>query len=131
MRRMPLLALIVVAGLQLPLAAAAAKRPIVLEDLARLREVSDPQRSPEGACLAYTVPSIDVDKDCNVPVVGVEQMYQALRSLRLDTQLVVYPDQFHSLTVPSYQRDRLQRYLAWWGKYLQPGSSTPPAELPE
>ena len=71
------------------------------------------------------------EKDFNVPVVGVEQMYQALRSLRLDTQLVVYPDQFHSLTVPSYQRDRLQRYLAWWGKYLQPGSSTPPAELPK
>ena len=67
------------------------------------------------------------EKDFNVPIVGVEQMYQALRSLRLDTQLVVYPEQFHGLTVPSYQRDRLQRYLAWWGKYLQPGSPTPPA----
>ena len=67
------------------------------------------------------------EKDFNVPLAGSEQMYQALRSLRLDTQLVIYPDQFHGLTVPSYQRDRLQRYLAWWGKYLQPGSPTPSA----
>ncbi len=64
------------------------------------------------------------EKDFNVPLAGSEQMYQALRSLRLDTQLIIYPDQFHGLTVPSYQRDRLQRYLAWWGKYLQPGPDT-------
>ena len=67
------------------------------------------------------------EKDFNVPIVGVEQMYQALRSLRLDTQLVVYPGQFHGLTVPSYQRDRLQRFLAWWGKYLQPAAPVAPA----
>jgi len=63
-------------------------------------------------------------KDFNVPLVGVEQMYQAFRSLRLDTQLVFYPGQFHGLTVPSYQRDRLERYLAWWGKYLAPAAAT-------
>ncbi len=63
--------------------------------------------------------------DFNVPIAGSEQMYLALRSLRLFQ--LVYPDQFHGLTVPSYQRDRLQRYLAWWGKYLQPGTPTPPA----
>ncbi len=60
------------------------------------------------------------EKDFNVPLAGSEQMYQALRSLRLDTELVIYPDQFHGLTVPSYQRDRLRRFLDWWGKYLQP-----------
>jgi dipeptidyl aminopeptidase/acylaminoacyl peptidase len=57
--------------------------------------------------------------DFNVPVVGVEQMYQALKTLRVDTQLVVYPDQFHSLVKPSYQRDRLERYVAWYDKYLK------------
>ena len=31
------------------------------------------------------------DKDFNVPVVGGEQMYQALRSLGVPTQLVIYP----------------------------------------
>ena len=50
------------------------------------------------------------EKDANVPVAGGEQMYQALRSLGIDTQLVIYPGQYHSLTTPSYQRDRLDRY---------------------
>jgi dipeptidyl aminopeptidase/acylaminoacyl peptidase len=60
------------------------------------------------------------EKDFNVPIAGGEQMYQALRSLGVDTQLVIYPGQFHGLTIPSYERDRLQRYLNWFNKYLQP-----------
>jgi len=59
------------------------------------------------------------EKDFNVPIIGGEQMYQALKSLGIDTQLVVYPGQFHGLTIPSYQRDRLERYLAWYDKYLK------------
>ncbi len=64
------------------------------------------------------------EKDFNVPIAGGEQMYQALRSLGVDTQLVVYPGQFHGLTIPSYERDRLQRYVNWFNKYLQPASTT-------
>ena len=59
------------------------------------------------------------EKDFNVPVAGGEQMYQALRSLGVDTQLIVYPGQFHNITTPSYQRDRLERYVAWFDKYLK------------
>jgi dipeptidyl aminopeptidase/acylaminoacyl peptidase len=59
------------------------------------------------------------EKDFNVPIIGGEQMYQALKSLGVDTQLVVYPGQFHGLTTPSYQRDRLERFLAWFDKYLK------------
>jgi dipeptidyl aminopeptidase/acylaminoacyl peptidase len=57
--------------------------------------------------------------DFNVPLVGSEQMYQALRSLGVDTQLVIYPGQYHGLTTPSYKVDRLQRYLSWYDKYLK------------
>jgi dipeptidyl aminopeptidase/acylaminoacyl peptidase len=64
------------------------------------------------------------DRDFNVPLVGGEQMYQALRSLGVDTQLVIYPNQFHGITVPSYKVDRLQRYLAWYDKYLRKGNPT-------
>ena len=64
------------------------------------------------------------EKDFNVPIAGSEQMYQALKSLGVDTQLVVYPGQFHGLTIPSYQRDRLQRFVNWFNKYLQPGTTT-------
>jgi len=63
------------------------------------------------------------EKDFNVPVAGGEQMYQALRSLGMDTQLVIYPGQFHNITTPSYQRDRLERYVAWFNKYLKSSSN--------
>ena len=59
------------------------------------------------------------DKDFNVPVIGGEQMYQALRSLNVPTQLVVYPNQHHGLSLPSFNYDRLTRYLAWYDKYLK------------
>src|SRR5215471_4645502 len=61
------------------------------------------------------------EKDFNVPLVGGEQMYQALRSLGVDTELVIYPNQFHGLTTPSYKVDRYQRYLDWYAKYLRRG----------
>jgi dipeptidyl aminopeptidase/acylaminoacyl peptidase len=59
------------------------------------------------------------EKDFNVPTAGAEQMYQALRSLDIPTQLVIYPGQFHGITKPSYQVDRFERYLKWFGKYLK------------
>ena len=46
-------------------------------------------------------------------------MYQALRRLGVDTMLIVYPGQYHGFDVPSYEIDRFERYLAWFGHYLQ------------
>jgi dipeptidyl aminopeptidase/acylaminoacyl peptidase len=57
--------------------------------------------------------------DFNVPSEGSEQMYAALQTLNIPTKLVIYPDQFHGIRVLSYQVDRYQRYLDWYGKYLQ------------
>jgi dipeptidyl aminopeptidase/acylaminoacyl peptidase len=57
--------------------------------------------------------------DFNVPIIGGEQMYQALKSLNIPTQLVVYPGEHHSFVRPSFQRDVLERYLAWYGEYLK------------
>ncbi|MDB4877132.1 MAG: peptidase [Gemmatimonadetes bacterium] len=62
------------------------------------------------------------DKDFNVPVIGGEQMYQALRSLNVPTQLIVYPNQHHGLSLPSFNYDRLERYLGWYDRYLKTGS---------
>ena len=58
-------------------------------------------------------------EDLNVPCLGAEQMYQALRSRNVPTQLVVYPGENHSLTVPSYLRDRVTRNLAWYDRWLK------------
>jgi dipeptidyl aminopeptidase/acylaminoacyl peptidase len=91
--------------------------------------------------LKMSYPFLEVDKrihtpmlfmggtaDMNVPLLGGEQMYQALRSLGRPTELVVYPGQFHGFTRPSYIRDRYERWLAWWDKYLKPPAQTPAAE---
>jgi dipeptidyl aminopeptidase/acylaminoacyl peptidase len=64
------------------------------------------------------------EKDFNVPLVGGEQMYQALKSLGVDTQLVIYPGQFHGITTPTYKIDRLQRYVDWYDKYLKTGTKS-------
>ena len=68
--------------------------------------------------------------DMNVPLLGGEQMYEALKSLGRPTELVVYPGQFHGFTRPSFIRDRYERWLAWWDKYLKPGTSAPAAAPP-
>jgi dipeptidyl aminopeptidase/acylaminoacyl peptidase len=63
------------------------------------------------------------DDDWNVPLLNSEQMYQALKSLGRDTQLIVYPGEPHSLKKPSHRLDRMRRYLAWHGKYLAGGGA--------
>ncbi|MDB4888119.1 MAG: WD40-like beta Propeller containing protein [Gemmatimonadetes bacterium] len=65
--------------------------------------------------------------DFNVPIIGGEQMYQALRTLGVETGLVIYPGQFHGITVPSYRKDRLERYLGWYDRFLRaPRSASAP-----
>jgi dipeptidyl aminopeptidase/acylaminoacyl peptidase len=59
------------------------------------------------------------DKDFDVPLAGGEQMYQALRTLGVPAQLIVYPDQFHTLTRPSFLVDRYTRYIEWMEQYLR------------
>jgi dipeptidyl aminopeptidase/acylaminoacyl peptidase len=69
------------------------------------------------------------DIDWNVPIIGSEQMYQALKSLGRTTELVVYPGEYHGFTIPSHLKDRLERNLAWYAHYVK-GDSTP-ARPPE
>jgi dipeptidyl aminopeptidase/acylaminoacyl peptidase len=57
-------------------------------------------------------------KDFNVPLLNSEQMYQALRSLGVPTKLIIYPDTYHGLSKPSYQRHRFDQYLKWFGEFL-------------
>jgi dipeptidyl aminopeptidase/acylaminoacyl peptidase len=59
------------------------------------------------------------ERDFNVPVQGGQQMYEALRSLNIDTQLIIYPNETHNISRPSYVRDRYERYLAWYDKYIK------------
>ena len=60
------------------------------------------------------------EKDFNVPVIGSEQMYHALKANGGD------PGEFHGIRKPSYVQDRLERYLSWYKKYLSPA---PPSSI--
>jgi dipeptidyl aminopeptidase/acylaminoacyl peptidase len=93
-------------------------------------ELGTPWKQPEK-WMKLSYPFFHVDRiktptlfmgsqnDFNVPVAGAEQMYQALRSLGIPTELVIYPGQNHGLSVPSYVKDRLERYIKWFDKYLK------------
>ncbi|HEY4445567.1 MAG TPA: S9 family peptidase [Steroidobacteraceae bacterium] len=60
------------------------------------------------------------EKDFNVPITGSEQMYQALRTLGVPAQLIVYPGQHHVFTRPSFLKDMAERMSAWLDRYLPP-----------
>jgi dipeptidyl aminopeptidase/acylaminoacyl peptidase len=57
--------------------------------------------------------------DMNVPLLNSEQLYQALRRLGVPTELVIYPGQTHTIERPSFFKDRLDRYVAWYDRFLK------------
>jgi dipeptidyl aminopeptidase/acylaminoacyl peptidase len=89
--------------------------------------------SPFYKVAAVTTPTLFMggEIDWNVPILGGEQMYQALKRLGRTTELVVYPGEYHEFKTPSHIKDRLERYLAWYAHYVK-GESTParPPEQP-
>lgn len=58
-------------------------------------------------------------EDWNVPIQNSEQLYLALRRRGITTQLVVYPDESHGISRPSFQKDRYARYLAWYDTHVR------------
>jgi dipeptidyl aminopeptidase/acylaminoacyl peptidase len=37
---------------------------------------------------------------------------------------VVYPGEHHAISRPSYQKDRYERYIAWYDRHLKPHASS-------
>ena len=77
--------------------------------------------SPFWSVEKITTPTLIMggERDWNVPIMNSEQLYQALRRLGRPTELVVYPGQPHGIGKPSYQKDRYERYLAWYDRYVK------------
>ena len=77
--------------------------------------------SPFNDVAKITTPTLWMggSDDWNVPILNSEQMYQAMKRLGRETQLVVYPGEHHGIRRPSFQKDRMQRWLEWFGKYLK------------
>jgi dipeptidyl aminopeptidase/acylaminoacyl peptidase len=57
--------------------------------------------------------------DWNVPIINSEQMYIAMKRLGRETQLIVYPDEHHGIRRPTFEKDRLERWLAWYDDHLK------------
>lgn len=76
--------------------------------------------SPFNKVQNITTPTLVMggEKDWNVPINNGEQLYEALKRMGRETELVVYPGQSHGISLP-YQVDRYKRYLAWYGKYVK------------
>ena len=59
------------------------------------------------------------EKDGNCPPTQAMQFYQRLKLMNMQTELVIYPDESHSMHVPSHLVDRLNRLIGWYGRYLK------------
>ncbi|MDH5758460.1 MAG: S9 family peptidase [Gemmatimonadota bacterium] len=84
--------------------------------------------SPFNRVQDVTTPTLVMggEDDWNVPILNSEQLYQALRRRGVPTQLVVYPGQSHGIAVPSYQKDRYERYLEWYARWVRDAAPTAP-----
>ncbi|MGB5554202.1 MAG: S9 family peptidase [Flavobacteriaceae bacterium] len=76
--------------------------------------------SPFNDVAKITTPTLWMggSDDWNVPILNSEQMYLGMKRLGKETQLIVYPDEHHGIARPSFQKDRLERYLEWLKKYV-------------
>ncbi|MDH3492314.1 MAG: S9 family peptidase [Acidobacteriota bacterium] len=77
--------------------------------------------SPFNDVAKITTPTLWIggQNDWNVPILNSEQMYQAMKRLGRETQLVVYPGEFHGIRRPTFQKDRFERFLGWFDKYVK------------
>jgi dipeptidyl aminopeptidase/acylaminoacyl peptidase len=58
-------------------------------------------------------------EDWNVPLINAELFYQSLRKRGVPTELVVYPGAHHGGWPKEFERDYLERVLAWFDKYVK------------
>jgi dipeptidyl aminopeptidase/acylaminoacyl peptidase len=69
--------------------------------------------------------------DTRVPIPQSEEFYRALYESHVPVEYVVYPRENHGFTEPRHLVDRLQRYLVFFGKYLNNAPVTEPKEVVE
>ncbi|MEZ5313702.1 MAG: S9 family peptidase [Thermoanaerobaculia bacterium] len=60
------------------------------------------------------------EEDRNCPLPQAMQLYQRLRLMGQQTELVIYPGEAHSMSSPAHLADRLRRLQGWYGRHLGP-----------
>src|SRR6267378_1188724 len=69
--------------------------------------------------------------DTRVPIPQSEEFYRALSERHVPVEYVVYPRENHGFVEPRHLVDRVQRYLVFFGKYLNNAPITEPKEVVE
>ena len=60
------------------------------------------------------------DSDGECPTPQSYEFWHALKTLGVETQLVVYEHEGHHFAKPEHQRDRIRRTVAWFDAHLEP-----------
>jgi dipeptidyl aminopeptidase/acylaminoacyl peptidase len=64
---------------------------------------------------------LQAEADLRCPADDAEQLFVALRWLRREVELVLYPEEYHAFQGtgrPDRRLDRQRRVLAWFARYL-------------
>jgi len=69
--------------------------------------------------------------DTRVPTPQSEEFYRALYDRQVPVEYVTYPRENHGFVEPRHIQDRMQRYLVFFGKYLNNRPVTEPKETVE
>lgn len=69
--------------------------------------------------------------DTRVPIPQAEEFYRALYERHVPVEYVVYPRENHGFAEPYHLVDRMQRYLVFFGKYLNDPPVTEPKDIIE
>jgi dipeptidyl aminopeptidase/acylaminoacyl peptidase len=59
------------------------------------------------------------ERDGECPAPQSREFWHALKTLGVETQLVIYPGEGHSFLVPDHRRDLMERTIAWFDRYLK------------
>jgi dipeptidyl aminopeptidase/acylaminoacyl peptidase len=71
------------------------------------------------------------ESDTRVPIPQSEEFYRALHERNVPVEYVKYPRENHGFVEPRHLVDRLQRYLVFFGKYLNNPPVTEPKDVVE
>ena len=97
------------------------KRQLTIDDLFKIKGVGNPEISPDGKWVAYTVTCTDLDKDNSetriwmAPTGGGEPLSMTGKGYSASSPSRS-PD---GIRRPSFQKDRYERYLTWYGQYVK------------
>jgi dipeptidyl aminopeptidase/acylaminoacyl peptidase len=64
------------------------------------------------------------EDDTTDPIGQSQQFYRGLKRYGVDTDFVLYPREPHGLREEKHLLDRLNRIVAWYGKYLMPAAAS-------